>query len=167
MRCPYCASLETQVKDSRPTDDSSAIRRRRVCPDCGGRFTTFERVQLRELIVVKRSGRRVVFDRDKLQRSVDVALRKRPVEPERVERMINGIVRQLESLGESEVTSEQVGELVMEGLKGLDEIAYVRFASVYKNFREAKDFEEILGKLANEEHGADRALPRKPARTGA
>jgi transcriptional repressor NrdR len=167
MRCPYCASLETQVKDSRPTDDSSAIRRRRVCPDCGGRFTTFERVQLRELIVVKRSGRRVVFDRDKLQRSVDVALRKRPVEPERVERMINGIVRQLESLGESEVTSEQVGELVMEGLKGLDEIAYVRFASVYKNFREAKDFEEILGKLAGEEPAAGRAPPRKPARTGA
>jgi len=109
MRCPYCGSLDTQVKDSRPTDDSSAIRRRRVCPDCGGRFTTFERVQLRELVVVKRSGRRVPFDRDKLQRSVEVAIRKRPVEPERVERMLNGIVRQLESLGEGEVTSEQVG----------------------------------------------------------
>ena len=167
MRCPYCASLETQVKDSRPTDDSSAIRRRRICPDCGGRFTTFERVQLRELVVVKRSGRRVAFDRDKLQRSVDVALRKRPVEPERVERLINGIVRQLESLGESEVTSEQVGELVMEGLKGLDDIAYVRFASVYKNFRETRDFEEILGRLASEEPGAERAPPRKPARTRA
>ncbi|MFL5316574.1 MAG: transcriptional regulator NrdR, partial [Microvirga sp.] len=119
MRCPYCGSLDTQVKDSRPTDDSSAIRRRRVCPDCGGRFTTFERVQLRELVVVKRSGRRVPFDRDKLQRSLEVALRKRPVEPERVERMINGVVRQLESLGDSEVASERIGELIMEGLKGL------------------------------------------------
>ena len=167
MRCPYCGSLDTQVKDSRPTDDASAIRRRRICPDCGGRFTTFERVQLRELVVVKRSGRRVAFDRDKLQRSVDVALRKRPVEPERVERLINGIVRQLESLGESEVTSEQVGELVMEGLKGLDDIAYVRFASVYKNFRETRDFEEILGRLASEEPGAERPPPRKPARTRA
>jgi transcriptional repressor NrdR len=151
MRCPYCGSLDTQVKDSRPTDDSSSIRRRRICPDCGGRFTTFERVQLRELTVVKRSGRRVPFDRDKLQQSVDVALRKRPVEPERVERMINGIVRQLESMSDGEVSSEQVGELVMEGLKGLDDVAYVRFASVYKNFREARDFEEILGKLAEGE----------------
>src|ERR687893_809429 len=148
MRCPYCVSLDTQVKDSRPTDDASAIRRRRVCPDCGGRFTTFERVQLRELFVVKRSGRRVPFDRDKLQRSVEVALRKRPVEPERVERMINGIVRQLESMSDGEVTSEQVGELVMEGLKGLDDVAYVRFASVYKDFREARDFEAIIGQLA-------------------
>jgi transcriptional repressor NrdR len=151
MRCPYCGSLDTQVKDSRPTDDSSAIRRRRICPDCGGRFTTFERVQLRELIVVKRSGRRVPFDRDKLQQSVEVALRKRPVDPDRVERMINGIVRQLESMGDGEVPSETVGELVMEGLKALDDVAYVRFASVYKNFREARDFEEILGKLAEEE----------------
>jgi transcriptional repressor NrdR len=151
MRCPYCGGLDTQVKDSRPTDDSSSIRRRRICPDCGGRFTTFERVQLRELTVVKRSGRRVPFDRDKLQQSVDVALRKRPVEPERVERMINGIVRQLESMSDGEVSSEQVGELVMEGLKGLDDVAYVRFASVYKNFREARDFEEILGKLAEGE----------------
>ena len=132
MRCPYCGSLDTQVKDSRPTEDASAIRRRRVCPDCGGRFTTFERVQLRELTVVKRSGRRVPFDRDKLQRSVEVALRKRPVEPERVERMINGIVRQLESLGEGEVAERAIGELVMEGLKGLDDVAYVRFASVYR-----------------------------------
>ncbi len=151
MRCPYCGSLDTQVKDSRPTDDSASIRRRRLCPDCGGRFTTFERVQLRELFVVKRSGRRVPFDRDKLQRSVDVALRKRPVEPERVERMINGIVRQLESLSDGEVTSETVGELVMEGLKGLDDVAYVRFASVYKDFREAKDFEEIIGQLSADE----------------
>jgi transcriptional repressor NrdR len=154
MRCPYCGSLDTQVKDSRPQDDSSTIRRRRVCPDCGGRFTTFERVQLRELTVVKRSGRRVPFDRDKLQRSIDVALRKRPVEPERVERMINGVVRQLESLGDGEVTSEQVGELVMEGLKGLDDVAYVRFASVYKNFREARDFEELLGSLAGDPEAA-------------
>ena len=167
MRCPYCGSLDTQVKDSRPTDDSSAIRRRRVCPDCGGRFTTFERVQLRELMVVKRSGRRVPFDRDKLQRSVEIALRKRPVEPERIERMINGIVRQLESLGDSEVTSEQIGELIMEGLKGLDDVAYVRFASVYKNFREAKDFEELIGELTSEEPVSKRPGPRKPARTDA
>jgi transcriptional repressor NrdR len=165
MRCPYCGSLDTQVKDSRPTDDSSAIRRRRVCPDCGGRFTTFERVQLRELMVVKRSGRRVPFDRDKLQRSVEIALRKRPVDPERVERMINGIVRQLESLGDSEIASEQIGELIMEGLKGLDDVAYVRFASVYKNFREAKDFEELIGKLTADEPAPKRSGPRKPART--
>jgi len=166
MRCPYCGSLDTQVKDSRPTDDSSAIRRRRICPDCGGRFTTFERVQLRELIVVKRSGRRVPFDRDKLQQSVEVALRKRPVEPERVERMINGIVRQLESMGDGEVPSETVGELVMEGLKGLDDVAYVRFASVYKNFREARDFEEILGKLAEgEAEDAPPPLKKKPVQS--
>ncbi len=159
MRCPYCGGLDTQVKDSRPTDDASAIRRRRICPDCGGRFTTFERVQLRELTVMKRSGRRVPFDRDKLQRSIDVALRKRPVEPDRIERMVNGIVRQLESSGDGEITSEQVGELVMEGLKGLDDVAYVRFASVYKNFREARDFEELLGSLA----GDPDAAPEPPA----
>jgi transcriptional repressor NrdR len=147
MRCPYCGSLDTQVKDSRPTEDSAAIRRRRVCSDCGGRFTTFERVQLRELFVVKRSGKRVAFDRDKLQRSIDVALRKRPVEQERVERMLNGIVRQLESMGDGDIPSDTLGELVMEGLKRLDDVAYVRFASVYKNFREAKDFEELLGGL--------------------
>lgn len=164
MRCPYCGSLDTQVKDSRPTDDSSSIRRRRICPDCGGRFTTFERVQLRELTVMKRSGRRVPFDRDKLQQSVEVALRKRPVDPERVERMINGIVRQLESMSDGEVASEQVGELVMEGLKGLDDVAYVRFASVYKNFREAKDFEEILGKLAEGEAEEDLLPPPKKKR---
>ena len=164
MRCPYCGSLDTQVKDSRPTDDSSAIRRRRVCPDCGGRFTTFERVQLRELTVMKRSGRRVPFDRDKLQQSVEVALRKRPVDPERVERMINGIVRQLESMSDGEVPSETVGELVMEGLKGLDDVAYVRFASVYKNFREAKDFEEILGKLAEGESEDELPPPPKKKR---
>jgi len=148
MRCPYCGNPDTQVKDSRPSEDNTAIRRRRVCTDCGGRFTTFERVQLRELMVVKRNNRRVLFDRDKLMRSVQVALRKRQVDPERVERMVNGIVRQLESMGESEVTSEQVGRLVMEGLRGLDAVAYVRFASVYKNFREAKDFEEFVGELA-------------------
>jgi transcriptional repressor NrdR len=162
MRCPYCGSLDTQVKDSRPTDDASAIRRRRICPDCGGRFTTFERVQLRELFVAKRSGRRVPFDRDKLQRSVEIALRKRPVEPERVERMLNGIVRQLESMGDADVPSETVGELVMEGLKGLDDIAYVRFASVYKDFREAKDFEDILGKLVGDD--GDGTGPRKRSR---
>ncbi len=151
MRCPFCSNADTQVKDSRATEDNSAIRRRRVCVDCGGRFTTFERVQLRELMVVKRSGRRTPFDRDKLARSVSIALRKRPVEAERIERMISGIVRQLESLGDSEIKSEQVGELVMEGLRNLDDVAYVRFASVYKNFREAKDFEEIIGELNTEE----------------
>jgi transcriptional repressor NrdR len=150
MRCPYCGSLDTQVRDSRPTEDSSAIRRRRACPDCGGKFTTFERVQLRQLVVVKRSGRRVAFDRDKLLRSVEIALRKRPVDPERVERMVNGIVRQLESLGESEIPSERIGELVMEGLNGLDDVAYVRFASVYRNFREAKDFGAIIGELSRD-----------------
>ncbi len=153
MRCPYCGSLDTQVKDSRPTDDSSSIRRRRVCPDCGGRFTTFERVQLRELTVVKKSGKRAPFDRDKLMRSVQVALRKRPVDPERVDRMINGLVRQLESSGEAEVPSEKIGELVMQGLKPLDEVAYVRFASVYRNFREARDFAPLLDELSSEEGG--------------
>ena len=160
MRCPYCGSLDTQVKDSRPTDDSAAIRRRRICPDCGGRFTTFERVQLREIMIVKRSGRRVPFDRDKLLRSVEIALRKRAVDPERVERMINGIVRQLESSGEGEVPSERIGELVMEGLKNLDDVAYVRFASVYRNFREAKDFEEIIGEVTAEEGAPARGAAR-------
>jgi transcriptional repressor NrdR len=154
LRCPYCGSLDTQVKDSRPSDDHSAIRRRRICPDCGGRFTTFERVQLRELVVVKRSGRRIPFDREKLTRSVEIALRKRPVDPDRVERMINGIVRQLESLGEGEVASAAIGELVMEGLKALDDVAYVRFASVYRNFREARDFEEIIGELTADDPAA-------------
>jgi transcriptional repressor NrdR len=154
MRCPYCGNGETQVKDSRPSEDGAAIRRRRNCPDCGGRFTTFERVQLRELMVVKRSGRRVPFDRDKLMRSVQIALRKRPVEPERVDRMVSGLVRRLESLGESEIKADFIGKLVMEGLRGLDDVAYVRFASVYKNFREAKDFEELLGELTAEDEGA-------------
>ncbi len=160
MRCPYCGSLDTQVKDSRPTDDSSSIRRRRVCPDCGGRFTTFERVQLRELTVVKKSGRRAPFDRDKLLRSVQVALRKRPVDPERVDRMINGLVRQLESQGEAEIPSEKIGELVMQGLKPLDEVAYVRFASVYRNFREARDFGPLLDELSSED-GQARAPAEK------
>ncbi|MET0606141.1 MAG: transcriptional regulator NrdR [Beijerinckiaceae bacterium] len=151
MRCPYCGSLDTQVKDSRPTEDSSAIRRRRVCDACGGRFTTFERVQLRELTIVKKSGRRTPFDRDKLASSIKVALRKRPVDDERIERMINGVVRQLESLGDSDVASAKVGELVMEGLKHLDDVAYVRFASVYRNFREARDFEEFVGELTADE----------------
>ena len=151
MRCPYCGSVETQVKDSRPTDDSSAIRRRRVCPDCNGRFTTFERVQLRDLTVVKRSGRRVAFDRDKLQRSLEVALRKRPIDPVRVEALVNSLVRQIESSGEAEVSSERIGEIVMESLKGLDDIAYVRFASVYKDFREAREFGDLVGSLTGDD----------------
>ncbi len=150
MRCPYCGGLETQVKDSRPTEDASSIRRRRICPDCGGRFTTFERVQLREMMVLKKSGRRVPFDRDKLQRSVDVALRKRSATPERIERLMNGIVRQLESLGDGDITTEKIGELVMEGLKALDDVAYVRFASVYRNFREARDFSNLVGQLESD-----------------
>lgn len=160
MRCPYCGSLATQVKDSRPAEDGAVIRRRRVCPDCGGRFTTFERVQLRELTVIKNSGRRVPFDRDKLARSVEIAMRKRPVESERIERMISGIVRRLESMGESEVRSELIGRLVMEGLRTLDDVAYVRFASFYKNFREAKDFEEFLEALSG---GGDRDSEDSPA----
>jgi len=150
MRCPYCQSEDTQVKDSRPAEDGGAIRRRRSCPVCGGRFTTFERVQLRDLVVLKKSGRKVPFDRDKLMRSFDIALRKRNVEPERVERAVTGIVRQLESSGESEVTTGQIGLLVMEALKSLDDVAYVRFASVYRNFREARDFQEVLGELEGE-----------------
>ena len=148
MRCPYCGNDDTQVKDSRPTEDSGAIRRRRVCNGCGGRFTTFERVQLRDLTVVKKSGRKVPFDREKLARSVYTALRKRTVETERTERMISGIVRQLESLGDVEVTSDQIGEYVMDGLKELDDVAFVRFASVYKNFSAADDFRNFLAELA-------------------
>jgi len=151
MRCPNCNSLDTQVKDSRPTEDSSVIRRRRVCVACNFRFTTFERVQLRELTVIKRNGRRVPFDRDKLMRSVQIALRKRPVDPERVEQMVSKIVRELESLGENEVSSETIGETVMEHLRGLDDVAYVRFASVYRNFREPKDFQAVLGELSADE----------------
>src|SRR3984885_5931338 len=151
MRCPNCASLDTQVKDSRPTEDSSVIRRRRVCLACNFRFTTFERVQLRELVVIKRNGRRVPFDRDKLLRSVQIALRKRPVEPERIDELVSKIVRELESQGESEISSETIGETVMEHLRTLDGVAYVRFASVYRNFREAKDFETVLGELSGED----------------
>lgn len=143
-------NADTQVKDSRPTEDNSVIRRRRVCADCGGRFTTFERIQLRELTIIKNTGRKVPFDRDKLMRSVQVALRKRPVEPERIERMVSGIVRRLENLGEAEIPAKMVGELVMEGLYALDQVAYVRFASVYRNFREAKDFEEFLGEMSGQ-----------------
>ena len=144
MRCPFCQNEDTQVKDSRPTEDSAAIRRRRQCEKCGSRFTTFERVQLRELTVLKRSGRRAPFEREKLARSVAVALRKRPIEQEQIEQMISGIVRKLESQGESEVTSESIGEMVMEALANLDPVAYVRYASVYQDFKETKDFAEFL-----------------------
>ena len=147
MRCPFCGHEDTQVKDSRPADDGSAIRRRRSCISCGQRFTTVERVQLRDLVVVKSDGRRVAFDRDKLSRSVRIALRKRPVSEERQERIVNSIVRQLEASGDGDVASKQIGELVMETLKEVDAVAYVRFASVYRNFREAKDFEAFLGEL--------------------
>jgi transcriptional repressor NrdR len=150
MRCPFCGFEDTQVKDSRPTDDRGSIRRRRLCPNCAARFTTFERVQLRELTVIKKNGEREPFDRDKLARSLQVALRKRPVEADRVERVINSIVRQLESSGESEIPSEQVGGLAMEALAELDQVAYVRFASVYRNFREAKEFREFIGRIAAE-----------------
>lgn len=159
MRCPYCGSTNTQVKDSRPSEDHTAIRRRRGCAGCGGRFTTFERVQLRELTVVKRSGRRVLFDRDKLVRSIQIALRKRTVDPERIEQMVTGVVRQLENAGDGDVESDMIGQLVMEGLKGLDDVAYVRFASVYKNFREARDFETFLGELSSEDDVGSASLP--------
>ena len=148
MRCPFCGHIDSQVKDSRPTEDGAAIRRRRFCPSCGGRFTTFERVQLRELTVLKKNGKRAPFERDKLYRSIQISLRKRPVDQERVDRMITGIVRQLESMGESEVPSTVIGEMVMDSLGNLDPVAYVRFASVYRNFREAKDFEEFVEDLS-------------------
>jgi len=161
MRCPSCGSLDTQVKDSRPTEDSAAIRRRRVCLTCNFRFTTFERVQLRELTVIKRNGRRVPFDRDKLLRSLQIALRKRPIEPEKIEQMVSKIVRELESQGESEISSETIGEMVMEHLRALDDVAYVRFASVYRNFREPKDFEEALAELSGEDEPKPAAAARK------
>jgi len=154
VRCPYCQSEDTQVKDSRPAEDNAAIRRRRVCPVCGGRFTTFERVQLRDLVVEKRSGRKAPFDREKLRRSFEIALRKRNVDPERIDRAVTGIVRQLESSGEAEVSSDQIGRMVMESLKSLDDVAYVRYASVYRNFREARDFHEVLGELGGDEDAA-------------
>ena len=150
MRCPFCGHDDTQVKDSRPTEDSASIRRRRLCPACGSRFTTFERVQLRELTVIKRSGRRVPFDREKLIRSINLAVRKRPVDAEKIERVVNGIQRRIESSGESEIPAEQIGEMVMDALAQLDQVAYVRFASVYRNFREAKDFEDFVGQLSGE-----------------
>lgn len=147
MRCPFCAHEDSQVKDSRPSEDGSSIRRRRQCESCGARFTTFERVQLRELTVVKSGNRREPFERGKLERSVAIACRKRPVPPERIERLLSSIQRQLETSGETEVQSDRVGEMVMEGLKALDPVAYIRFASVYKDFREAKDFEHFAGSV--------------------
>lgn len=150
MRCPFCGHDDTQVKDSRPTEDNSAIRRRRFCPGCGARFTTFERVQLRELIVAKSNGQREPFDREKLLRSMRIALRKRPVDPDRIDRVVNSLVRQLESSGESEIPAKQIGEMVMAALANLDSVAYVRYASVYKDFREAADFNEFVGSLKPE-----------------
>ncbi len=147
MRCPFCGHDDTQVKDSRPAEDGGAIRRRRFCANCGQRFTTVERVQLRDMFVVKTDGRRVPFDREKLARSISIALRKRPVEEERVERVVSSIVRRLEASGDTDIPSKQIGELVMETLKDIDEVAYVRFASVYRDFREARDFEAFLGSL--------------------
>jgi transcriptional repressor NrdR len=145
LRCPFCSHENSQVKDSRPTEDGSSIRRRRQCEDCGARFTTFERIQLRELTVVKSEERREAFDRSKLERSIEIACRKRPVSPERIERLASSIQRQIETSGESEMPSARIGEMVMEGLKALDPVAYIRFASVYKDFREAKDFEDFAG----------------------
>jgi transcriptional repressor NrdR len=147
MRCPYCGREDTQVKDSRPAEEGAAIRRRRSCPGCQSRFTTFERVQLREITVLKSDGRRVPFDREKLARSIRIALRKRPVDEDRIERIVNGIQRKLEVEADSEVTSRQIGEIVMEALRAVDQVAYVRFASVYRNFGEAKDFRAFLGEL--------------------
>ncbi|MGR3783497.1 MAG: transcriptional regulator NrdR [Albimonas sp.] len=147
MRCPFCGNTETQVKDSRPAEDHVAIRRRRFCPACGGRFTTYERVQLRDLVVVKKNGRREDFDRDKLARSIRIALQKRPIEIDRIEQMISGIVRRLESKGDTDIASDEIGQIVMEALARIDTVAYVRFASVYKNFQEADDFEEFVAEL--------------------
>jgi transcriptional repressor NrdR len=150
MRCPFCGHNDTQVKDSRPTEENATIRRRRFCPECSSRFTTFERVQLRELSVLKSDGDKVPFDREKLLRSLQIALRKRPVEDDRIERIVNGIQRRLETLGESEIPTKVIGEMVMEALSELDQVAFVRFASVYRNFREAKDFEAFVGKLGSD-----------------
>lgn len=147
MRCPFCASDETQVKDSRPTDDNASIRRRRLCPGCGARFTTFERVQIRDLTVVKADGRTQMFDRDKITKSMSVALRKRPVDSAQIERAASGIVRQLESMGEGEIPSDKIGELVMKALAGLDAVGFIRYASVYKDFRKPDDFNEFLVEL--------------------
>jgi transcriptional repressor NrdR len=147
MRCPFCGNIDTQVKDSRPAEDHVSIRRRRFCPGCGGRFTTYERVQLRDLVVIKKNGKREPFDRDKLERSIRIALQKRPIEAERIEQMVSGIVRRLESLGETDIPSDRIGEIVMETLARIDTVAYVRFASVYKNFQAADDFEDFVSEL--------------------
>ncbi len=151
MRCPFCGHKDTQVKDSRPTEENATIRRRRLCPECSSRFTTFERVQLRELSVLKSDGEKVPFDREKLARSLQIALRKRPVDEDRVERIVNGIQRRLETLGESEIPTKVIGEMVMEALAEMDQVAFVRFASVYRDFRDAKDFEAFIGKLGSEQ----------------
>ena len=147
MRCPFCGNIDTQVKDSRPAEDHVSIRRRRFCPACGGRFTTYERVQLRDLIVVKSSGKREDFDRDKLERAIRIAMQKRPIDPERIDQMISGIVRRLESLGETDIPSKQIGDIVMESLARIDTVAYVRFASVYRNFQAADDFDRFVNEL--------------------
>ena len=147
MKCPFCGCLESQVKDSRLTEDNTCIRRRRECPECGSRFTTFERVMLRELVVVKKNGEKVIFDRDKLLRSIQLAVRKRPITPERVEKIVNSIQRKLESSGEAEISSSTIGEYAMEALSSLDSVAYIRFASVYKDFCEASDFEEFVNTI--------------------
>ncbi|MTH99470.1 MULTISPECIES: transcriptional regulator NrdR [Alphaproteobacteria] len=147
MRCPFCGNIDTQVKDSRPAEDHVAIRRRRFCPACGGRFTTYERVQLRDLVVIKTNGKREDFDRDKLERSIRISMQKRPVEPDRIDQMISGIVRRLESMGDTDIPSNKIGEIVMEALARIDTVAYVRFASVYKNFQAADDFEEFVHEL--------------------
>lgn len=164
MKCPFCGQPDTQVKDSRPSDDGSAIRRRRACPNCSGRFTTFERVQLRELMILKRNGRRTPFDRDKLERSLNVALRKRPVQPEQVEQLVSRITRQLESLGETEIASSVVGDFIMKALKGVDEVAYVRYASVYKDFRATGDFAKFLGDEGLSEPNAQETGLRGPGK---
>ncbi len=159
MRCPFCSHPETQVKDSRPTEDSAAIRRRRQCEECGARFTTFERTQLRELTVLKSEGRRETFEREKLERSITIACRKRPIDPERIDRLVSGIQRQLETMGEAEIPSTRIGELVMSGLKGMDAVAYIRFASVYRDFSEPRDFEELAGAVQD---ALDPSHPRLP-----
>ena len=147
MRCPFCSNEDSQVKDSRPTEDNTAIRRRRICDQCGSRFTTFERIQLRDLIVLKNNGQKEIFDRDKMFRAISLALRKRTVDQDKIEKIVNAIVRKLENSGETEIKSSLIGEYIMDALSHLDQVAYVRFASVYKNFREVKDFEDFLGKL--------------------
>lgn len=151
MRCPFCGNNDTQVKDSRPSEDNATIRRRRYCPSCGSRFTTFERVHLRELTVIKTDGEKVPFDREKVKRSMEIALRKRPASEDQIERIVNGIQRRLETSGETEIPSKAIGELIMERLMEVDKVAYVRFASVYKDFHEIKDFNEFIGNLGDRE----------------